>query len=101
MAKYYYDMQQVTSVCFEMLNENGMVLFVIGNTEYKGVRMDNVKHLAMAMQDSGFKDLEVTKRAITNKILTPYRTKGGRFTSDAASGRKVYSEEFVIVGKKL
>jgi methylase of polypeptide subunit release factors len=37
VAKYYLDMQQVASICYSMLNEGGMALFVIGNTELKGM----------------------------------------------------------------
>ncbi|MFI0416195.1 MAG: hypothetical protein ACH255_18885 [Candidatus Thiodiazotropha sp.] len=99
IAKYYLDMQQVTNQCYEMLSDNGMALFVIGNTEYKGIRVDNAKHLAEALYCSGFKNVSATKRKIKNKILTPYRDKIGRFTTNK-SGRKVYSEEFIIVGKK-
>ncbi len=99
VAKYFLDIQKTTKECHRMLSENGMALFVIGNTEYKGIRMDNARHLAESLFDSGFKDVLVTKRKITRKILTPYRTENGCFTSNK-SGKKIYSEEFIIVGKK-
>jgi hypothetical protein len=99
VAKYFLDMQKASKVCYDLLSKNGMALFVIGNTEYRGIRMDNVKHLAESMSSSGFKKLKVTKRKISRKFLTPYRTKDGKFTSDS-TGRKVYSEEFIIVGYK-
>ena len=81
------------------MNSNGAALFVIGNTEYKTVRIDNAKHLAESLLDAGFSSLHVSKRKISNKILTPYRDKRGKFTTNA-NGRKVYSEEFIIVGRK-
>ncbi|MDC9701670.1 MAG: class I SAM-dependent methyltransferase [Alphaproteobacteria bacterium] len=99
VAKYFLDIQKTTQECHSMLSENGMALFVIGNTEYKGIRMDNARHLAESLFDCGFKDVLVTKRKITGKILTPYRTENGCFTSNK-SGKKIYSEEFIIVGKK-
>jgi len=98
VAKYYIDMQSVTDVCKKILNKNGMVLMVIGNTEYKGVHINNVKHLAESMYDCGFKSVYVTKRKITGKILTPYRDTNGRFSSNA-DNRKVYAEEFIVVGR--
>lgn len=99
VAKYFLDMQQVTKACHDMLSEKGMALFVIGNTEYKGVRIDNAKHLSESLLNSGFKKLFVTKRKILGKILTPYRDKEGRFSTDKDS-RKVYGEEFIVVGRK-
>lgn len=99
VAKYFLDMQRVTSVCYSMLNDDGLALFVIGNTEYKGVRIDNSKHLSESLLNSGFQRILVTKRNIVRKILTPYRDKNGRFSSDECS-RKVYSEEFIVIGRK-
>ncbi len=99
IAKYYTDMQKVATICHNMLLDNGLALFVIGNTEYKGVRIDNAKHLAESLSHSGFKDLFVTKRSIQNKILTPFRDPSGRFSADSNS-RHVYAEEFIIVGRK-
>lgn len=99
VAKYYVDMQRVANGCYDMLNRNGMALFVIGNTEYTGVRMNNAGHLAESLSEAGFEKVLLTKRKISKKILTPYRDKKGRFTTDA-KGRKVYSEEFIIIGRK-
>ena len=99
IARYYLDMQRVSKTCFNMLSDHGMALFVIGDTEYKGVRIDNAQHLAESLKDAGFSEVMITKRKISNKILTPYRDENGRFTSDG-SGRKIYSEEFILIGKK-
>ncbi len=99
VAKYFLDMQQMTKVSYEMLEDNGIALFVIGNTEYKRVRIDNARHLCESLLESGFKEVHVTKRKITGKILTPYRNAVGRFTTDKNS-RKVYSEEFIVIGRK-
>ncbi len=99
VAKYFLDMQQVATTSHSMLNIGGMALFVIGNTEYKGVKIDNVCHLAESLVNSGFTKIYVTKRKISKKILTPYRDNQGRFSSDN-KGRKVYSEEFILTGRK-
>lgn len=98
VAKYFLDMQSVAKKTHSILNKNGMALFVIGNTEYKGVRIDNAKHLSESLFEAGFSSIQVTKRKISNKILTPYRDELGKFTTNA-SGRKVYSEEFIIIGR--
>jgi len=97
VAKYYLDVQKAAKVCFDLLTPSGLALFVIGDTEYRGVRMNNAKHLAESLEKVGFKRITSCRRKITGKILTPYRTKDGKFTSDPKA-RKVYSEEYVVVG---
>ena len=99
VAKYFLDMQCATEKSYGMLNANGLAVFVIGNTEYKNVRIDNTKHLVESFFNVGFKKIVVSKRKISNKILTPYRDKNGRFTTNS-EGRKVYSEEFIVIGTK-
>src|SRR5665648_160318 len=98
-AKYFVDIQKSVYKAFDILNRNSLVFFVIGNTEYKSVRIDNAKHLVESMMLAGFEDIEVTKRKISKKILTPYRDNKGKFTSNKNS-RKVYAEEFIIIGAK-
>ncbi|MBU0768073.1 MAG: class I SAM-dependent methyltransferase [Proteobacteria bacterium] len=99
VAKYFLDMQTVAKDCHSMLSCGGMVLFVIGNTEYMGVRIENARHLTESLLESGFAEVLVTKRRIRGKILTPYRDDRGRFTTDE-NGRKVYGEEFIAIGRK-
>lgn len=99
IAKYYLDMQEIACECFKMLRKNGMALFVIGNTEYKDIRIENAQHLAESLKEAGFSKIKITKRKISHKFLTPYRDKNGRFTKDS-TGKKIYSEEFIIIGRK-
>lgn len=98
-AKYFIDMQKSIRNSYALLKDRGQALFVIGNTEYKGVRINNAKHLVESMFEVGFKRVFITKRKISNKLLTPYRTKEGRFSSDKTC-RKIYSEEFIVWGDK-
>ena len=99
VSQYYVDMQNAVKKVYELIRPGGASLFVIGNTEYKGVKVDNARHLIEALLDQGFEDVEVDRRKISNKILTPYRDSVGKFTSDKNS-RKIYSEEFIIFAKK-
>ena len=98
-ARYYIDMQNVSQLAFDKLNKNGFAFFVIGNTEYKGVKINNAQHLIESMYNAGFRNIKVHKRKISNKFLTPYRDKNGKFTS-SSTGRKIYAEEFIVIGKK-
>ena len=100
VAQYYVDMQNVIHKVSQILNPKGACLFVIGNTEYKGVKINNAKHLTECLLEKGFNNIEVDRRKISNKILTPYRDSLGKFTHIKGSSRKVYSEEFVIYAKK-
>lgn len=98
-AKYFVDIQRTTRKTYSLLNKRGMALFVIGNTEFKGVKIDNAKHLTESLLNAGFTNIKVTRRKVSRKILTPYRDNKGRFTTDSNS-RKVYAEEFIVVGRK-
>lgn len=99
VARYFADMSRTAKKCWEMLNANGMAVFVIGNTTYQGTAIENSKHLQQCMTSAGFRDIEAFQRRVSLKIMTPYRDSRGRFTTDSTK-RKVYSEEFVIVGRR-
>ena len=99
VAKYYLDMQQVAARCANILRPAGIALFVIGNTRYKGVVIDNVRHLTESLLSAGFLKVSIAKRTISNKILTPYRTPKGRFTRSNPESQ-VYGEEFILVADR-
>jgi methylase of polypeptide subunit release factors len=99
VLRYFYDVNLSVQKVKEILKEGGCVAFIIGNTSYKGVLIDNAKILAQCMLDNKFKNVQVSKRKISYKNLTPYRNKLGRFTSNA-NGRKVYSHEYVLIAEK-
>jgi hypothetical protein len=98
-ANYFLDMQAVSQRCHNLLRRNGLAVFVIGNTEYKGVRIDNAAHLAESLLRGGFSKVRVAKRKMSGKILTPYRDGIGQF-SRSSDGRHVYGEEFVLIAAK-
>ena len=98
-AKYFLDIQKVTKRCFDLLKPRGLAIFVIGNTEYSGIRIDNAAHLAESLFSGGFSRVLVAKRRMSQKILTPYRDLMGQF-SQSSTGRHVYGEEFVLIATK-
>jgi hypothetical protein len=98
-ANYFLDMQAVAIRCHKLLGKNGLALFIIGNTEYKGVRIDNAAHLAESLLRGGFSSVRAAKRKMSGKILTPYRSSTGKFSS-SGDGRHVYGEEFVLIAAK-
>lgn len=100
VAKYFLDMETTADKTFSLVNPGGLAVFVIGNTKYNGVYIDNAKYLTKCLIDKGFTDIDIYKRRISSKTLSPYRNKNGKFSNDKRK-RKVYSYEFVIISKKL
>ncbi len=99
VAQYYLDMQLTVKKVKQLLRSGGLVVFVIGNTEYRGVKIDNARHLAKSLLDECFRNVEIKRRKISNKLLTPYRDEHGKFSSNK-NCRKIYSEEFIIFAQK-
>ena len=99
IARYFVDLDKAVRRCWDTLQAGGMAVFVIGNTQYKGVRVDNAEHLETSMRRAGFEGIHAIPRRVSLKIMTPYRDALGRFTRDS-SQRQVYADEFVLIGRK-
>ena len=98
VARYFLDMDKAVAKCRRMLNAGGIAVFVIGNTRYNNVKIDNAKYLKSCMVRADFRKVEAIRRKVSLKTMTPYRDARGRFTRDSTQ-RKVYSEEFVVIGR--
>ncbi len=98
VARYFLDMRTAVAKCGRMLNDGGMAVFLIGNTRYGDVRIDNATHLAHCMEAAGLRATKIQRR-VSLKIMTPYRDARGRFTRDSTR-RRVYGDEFVVIGAK-
>ena len=98
VARYYVDMQNAVEKCYGMLRDGGMVFFVVGDTEYKNVKIQNSRHLVEVLEKNKFHDIKIGKRTISKRICIPYRDETGKFSKDK-SKRKVYHEEFIISGR--
>ena len=99
VARYFLDIDKAVAKCGRMLNAGGIAIFVVGNTRYKDVKIDNAKHVAHCMDRAGFCSVKTVSRKVSLKTMTPYRDTLGRFTRDSTQ-RKVYSKEFVVIGSK-
>ena len=99
-ARYFADMKRTVGKCKQILRPGGMVFFVIGDTEYKGIKIKNSVYLAHCLEEAGFTDVRMDKRQVTGKILTPYRNRAGRFSRSSNSAMKIYAEEYVLMGRK-
>lgn len=99
VRKYFEDMDKTVKQVGRFLNNDGHAAFVIGDTSYKNVHIDNAKYLTHCFIENDYKDISITKRKISSKILTPFRDKAGRFSNDS-KGSKVYSHEYLIIAQK-
>ena len=99
VERYYVDMNNVVMKAYELLKENGIIVMVIGDTEYKSVKMQNARALAERMLLNGFEILEISKRKISNKFLPTHRDSTGKFSSNKTD-RKIYSQEYILIGRK-
>ena len=100
VAKYFLDIDKAIFQAKKMLKKNGMAIFIVGNPKYKGVLVNNLKFFVFSMQKNGFQNIQVTKRKISYKNLTPYRDKNGRFVKKSGL-KKVYNYEFIVIGRNV
>lgn len=100
VVKYFYDLKNTVDKAYKILKSGGLSVFVIGNTEYSGVAVNNAKYLHDCMLERGFSNITISKRIIRGKTLSPYRDSKGRFSSNSKD-RKVYRYEFVIIAEKI
>lgn len=99
IARYYSDVNGFANKAYSFLRQNGLCVFVIGDTEYKNIKIQNARCLCEAMLNSGFQIEGISKRRINNKFLPSHRDERGKFTSDVTK-RKIYSQEYIIIGRK-
>jgi methylase of polypeptide subunit release factors len=98
-ARYFLDIRKVIKKSRTLLRPGGMILLVVGNTEYMGVEINNAGFIGRCLKASGYRNISRTRRRISSKILTPYRNALGEFTKDS-KGRQVYAEEFVFTARR-
>lgn len=99
VERYYSDMSNVVIKARDLLTANGIMVIVIGDTEYKGIKMQNAYALAEKMILNGFEILEITKRKISNKFLPTHRDSTGKFSS-SKTDKQIYSQEYILIGRK-
>jgi methylase of polypeptide subunit release factors len=99
IANYFVDMQNIAIRAKRIVRPGGIAMFVIGNTQYHGVDIDNASHLTESLLRAGFSRVRATKRLISNKAATPYRTPTGRF-SRTRTANHIYSHEYVLMAHR-
>ena len=102
IANYYGDLDRFYSDARRVLNKDGRLCLILGDTEYMGIRIPNTAVSIELLEKSGFFIERVIKRRLSSKIFTPYRDAAGRFT-DSRHGhkRKIYQHEHIVIARQL
>lgn len=102
VANYFNDMEAVGKEMYRIVKKNGHICIVIGNTTVKDVKINSAEVFYDILESAGFKEENVIKRSIPNKLMPTIRDKKtGRFSKkDNENSKMVYPEEYILVLKK-
>jgi DNA modification methylase len=102
VANYFNDLSVVGKEMYRIVKKNGHICVVIGNTTVKDVKINSAEVFYEILGKVGFKEENVIKRSIPNKLMPTIRDKNtGRFSKkDNKNSKMVYPEEYILVFKK-
>ena len=82
VSNYFIDMNLAFKEMYRVLKRGKRACVVIGNTELRGVAILNAEVATEQMLHIGFKKWDIIKRAVPNKMITPWRDIAtGKFTT--------------------
>lgn len=102
IARYYYDLNLTFKEMYRVLKNKKPACIIIGDTQYKNVKIRNMEVSVELLRKIGFNVEKVIKRKLSCKTFTPYRDETGKFT-DSSHGKKreIYQYEYIIIARKL
>lgn len=102
VANYFNDMKSICNEMFRVLKPGGKAFIVIGNTTYRGIKIQSAEIVAELLELRGFEVEDVIKRSIPFKLIPTIRDKNsGRFTTlKNKNSKKVYPEEYILIAHK-
>ena len=102
VSNYYYDLHKCYKEMHRIVKPDKYLCLIMGDTEYRGIKIPNSKISIELLRAVGFKVNKVIKRKLSAKIFTPYRDRKGKFT-DAFKGSKkrIYQYEYIIIAQKI
>lgn len=98
--KYYSDLNLAYREMYRVLKKNGRACIIIGNTQYKNVKVKNMQVSMEILKNVGFGIEKVIKRKLSSKTFTPYRNSSGKFTNRSKGERRIYQYEYLIISRK-
>lgn len=102
VRNYFADMYETFVEMYRVLKPQGKACIVIGNTNFKGVEIQNAQVFIEQMQTIGFKIFGIIKREIPSKMLPSTRDNStGQFakTTDA-NLTLAYPTEYILIMQK-
>ncbi|MCX5632496.1 MAG: DNA methyltransferase [Phycisphaerae bacterium] len=101
VSNYYSDLSRCYKEMYRVLKKGKHACIIIGNTEYKNIKIPNAEVTVELLKNIGFKYIKILKRKLSSKIFTPYRDESGKFTDAGHGGkRRIYQYEYLIFAKK-
>jgi len=99
VADYFIDMEKAFREMHRILKPDSNACIIVGNTKLHGVEILNAEVAVEQMTSVGFSKVDIIKREITNKMITPWRdSDSGKFTNMANENKtRVYESEYVII----
>jgi len=99
---YYADMERTWGEMKRVLAKGGYMVIVIGDTQLKGVPIENGAVFCEMLEDLKFNLHKVFKREIPSKLLPSTRDpKTGRFSKAGPGVKTAYPTELVLVARKM
>ena len=100
-AVYFTDMYKVFGEMHRVLRKKGRTCIVIGDTELRGVKIENTQVFIEQLQNLQFKILDVVARRVISKCIPSTRdTKTGKFSSVKKSDKVAYPVEYIITAER-
>jgi DNA modification methylase len=100
IANYIVDLNLSFREMKRVLKHGKSACIIIGDTEYRGVRIRNTEISTELLNNMGFRIKKVIKRRISSKNFTPYRDPNGKFSNDKnGKMRKIYKYEYIVIAK--
>ena len=102
LENYFSDMLECFIEMRRVLKTGGRAAIVIGNTQFKGIKILNAEIFREQLESIGFKTCDIIHREISSKMLPSLRDpKNGRFTKiKHKEGIPIYSTEYILVMEK-
>ncbi|MBU1252235.1 MAG: hypothetical protein KJ905_00150 [Nanoarchaeota archaeon] len=101
ISRYYSDLGLVYQEMRRILKKGKRACIILGDTEYKKVKIKNTEVSIELLRNSGFEVEQVIKRKLSSKTFTPYRDQEGKFTNSShGQKKKIYQWEYIIIAKK-
>lgn len=102
VSNYFIDMNSAFSEMYRVLKKGKRACVIIGNTMLRNVDILNAEVATEQMLRAGFKNPNIIKREVQNKMITPWRdTTTGKFTNMKNPNKKcAYEYEYILIMEK-